>query len=86
MKSRRTWIWIAASLATIFVGCNGLARMDYFCSLCATDRIALQLRTDLSPELIRAHCFDSDPRAVSFDSEPAFRAWFDDFKKKAAMP
>src|SRR6185503_13303128 len=43
MKSKRTWIWITLGLGMIFVGCNGLARMEYFCSECATDRVTLQL-------------------------------------------
>ena len=173
MKSRRTWIWITLGLGVIFAGCNGLAKMDYFCSLCATDRTTLQLcaptnrplitfysletpnhftamkraveparcdhawtfaagkggafikaegaasrrqawrdmdsqglvtsasrvdpqgtldfmrwvlRTDLAAELVRAHCFDSDQRPVSFDSEPTFRSWFDEFRKKAVTP
>lgn len=170
MKSRRTWIAIAAGLAVIFVGCNGLARMDYFCSECATDRTALQvclpknrailtfysletpsqfttmkraveparcehrwvfasgkggafikaegaearrdrlrlmdnqgivtsasradaigtlelirwsLRTDIPDELFRSFCFGPDQRAVSFDSEPTFRAWLDEFRRRA---
>jgi len=171
MKSKRTWIWITLGVMVIFVGCNGLARMDYFCSECATDRYALQiclpknkpvltfysletpsqfttikrsveparcehrwvlasgkggafittegaearrdrlrlldnqgivtsvsrldaagalelirwiLRTDIPDELFRASCFGPDQRPVTFDSEPTFRAWFDEFRRKAA--
>lgn len=168
MKSKRTWIWLALALLVIFTGCNGLAKMDYFCTLCATDRTALQLcvptnrplitfysmempthftsmkraveparcdhawtfatgkgggfikaegaasrrqtlrdmdsqglvtsasridpygtvdfmrwvlRTDISGDLVRKHCFDSDQRPVNFDSESSFRAWFEEFRR-----
>jgi hypothetical protein len=169
MRRSRAWIAAAAGLAVIFVGCNGLARMEYFCSECATDRYALQLclpknrpiltlysletpsqfttikrsveparcehrwvfasgkggsfiqakgsearrdrlrlmdnqgivtsaqradapgalelirwclRTDIPDEVFRSFCFGPDQRAVSFESEPAFRAWLDEFKRK----
>lgn len=43
MKSRRPWLVLAGCLTVIFVGCNGLARMNYFCSECATDCCDLQV-------------------------------------------
>lgn len=172
MKSRRPWLVLAGSLAVIFAGCNGLARMNYYCSECATDCCDLQvclpknrriltlyslqtpttftaikrtvepgpcphkwvyavgqggwfikgagaearrtllqamdtqgvvtsasrvdaagalelirwiLRTDLPEDLGRGQCVGPDSRPVDFDSPQAFRAWFDEFRRKAAV-
>jgi len=171
MKSRRSWLVLAASLAVIFVGCNGLARMNYFCSECATDCLDLQvclpknrriltlyslqtpttltaikrsvepgpchhkwvyalgqggwfikgegaearrtmlqamekqgvvtsasrvdaagalelirwvLGNDLPEVLVRDQCVGVDSRPVDFESPQAFRAWFDELRKKTA--
>src|SRR5262245_51291475 len=43
VKSRKPWVALGLGALVIFVGCHGLAKMDYFCSECATDRTALQL-------------------------------------------
>lgn len=170
MRRSRLWMGIAVGLVFIFVGCNGLAAMDYFCSECATDRREVQLclpgnrrlltlcgmetptvftaikrmvepgrcphrwvfasgkggrfidakgaesrrtlllalhnlgvvesaarvdpagalelirwtlRTDVSEELFWQRCRGSDSRPIDFDSEPSFRAWFDEFRPKA---
>jgi hypothetical protein len=50
----------------------------------SVDLIRWSLRTDVSEELFREHCFTADHRAVDFDSAPSFRAWFDEFRRKAA--
>lgn len=42
-KSPFLWSVIGLCLAVIFLGCNGLARMTYFCSECAADCCDLQV-------------------------------------------
>ncbi|HKS16440.1 MAG TPA: hypothetical protein VJU16_03955 [Planctomycetota bacterium] len=171
MRRSRAWIVVAASLAVIFVGCNGLARMTYYCSECATDCCDLQvclpknrklftlysletptpfaairrsvepgpcphrwvyargqggwfidgkglearrtllqamekqgvvtaasrvdaagalelirwvLRTDIPEDVAMSQCVGPDQRAVDFDSPQAFRAWFDDLRRKVS--
>jgi len=169
MRRRRLWIGIGVGVAFMFVGCNGLAAMNYFCSECGTDRDEIQLclpknrrlvtiygwetptvftamkrvvepgpckhrwvyasgrggsfidpagaaprrhllvamhnlgivesagrvnaanalelirwtlRNDISDEDFQRRCLDADSRPVEFDSDPAFRRWFEEFRPK----
>jgi hypothetical protein len=49
----------------------------------ALDFIRWVLRTDLDVAKVRALCAGPDQRPVSFDSEPSFRAWFEEFRRRA---
>jgi hypothetical protein len=49
----------------------------------ALELIRWTLRTDVSEELFWTWCRRSDTRPMDFDSEPTFRAWFDEFRPKA---
>lgn len=40
------------------------------------------LRTDVPEAVFRELCVGADERPVAFDSEPSFRAWFDEFRKR----
>lgn len=79
MTTRKSWIRLAAVILLFFVGCNGIAGMDYFCSECAVDQNEIQFCLPGNRTVVTAYiwrkptAFTALVRAA--DPEPCRHRW-----------